>query len=274
MSMPPQWRLPIGVNASLWQYAHSARLARDEETYFAGHPLFAADSHLLAERFVEPGPLIDLGCGSGRHTLQFARRGFPVVAVDLSWWMLHVLGERTRAEGLRVARVQANLCGLGCLPDRTFQYALSMFSTLGMIRSTRARERALEETFRILQPGGWVALHAHNIWLNIHDRQGRRWLLKQAGKVLRRQPDAGDRRMFYRGVPNMEVHLYRWRELRRELRAAGFKITEVVPIDTTSARLIPAPWFFHSLRAGGWVVFARRPRQLMPLRSTRLSNCV
>ncbi|MBX6315952.1 MAG: class I SAM-dependent methyltransferase [Isosphaeraceae bacterium] len=259
MSPPPPWRLPEGVNPALWEYAHSSRLAADEDEYFRGHPLFTADARALDERFVEPGPLVDLGCGVGRHALRFARRGFPVVAIDLSRPMLSALGEKARAEGLVIARFEANLCRLSFLPEGYFAYALLMFSTLGMIRGASARRRALAETFRILRPGGRLALHAHNLWLNLRDAQGRLWLLGQVGKALLGRPDVGDRRMTYRGIPNMEVHLYRWGELRRDLHSAGFRIDEVLPIDAVHARPIAAPRVLHHLRAGGWLVFASRP---------------
>ena len=64
--------------------------------------------------------------------------------------------------------------------------------------------------------------------------------------------------MNYRGIPGMKVHLYRWGELKRELRGAGFQIQEVLPLDEVSAASIDAPWFAQSLRAGGWIVFAVR----------------
>jgi len=35
--VPPTWKLPRGVNASLWQYAHTPRLADEEDGYFDGH---------------------------------------------------------------------------------------------------------------------------------------------------------------------------------------------------------------------------------------------
>jgi ubiquinone/menaquinone biosynthesis C-methylase UbiE len=258
LTPPPAWRLPEGVNPSLWEYAHTPRLATEEDEYFDGHPLFRADSDALGARFTEPGPLIDLGCGVGRHSLQFARRGFPVVAVDLSAPMLQQLGKKVGAEGLKVDLVQANLCRLGCFPDGTFSYALSMFSTLGMIRGAKARRRALIEAHRILKPGGRLALHAHNAWLNLRDPQGRFWLMGQALKWVAGRPDVGDRRMTYRGIAGMEVHLFTWRGLSREIRNAGFKIDEVLPIDAVRSRPIAAPWLGHGVRAGGWIVFASR----------------
>jgi SAM-dependent methyltransferase len=257
--VPPRWRLPQGVNSSLWHYVHTPRLAEDEDAYFEDHPLFKTDRQALDARFIEPGPLVDLGCGTGRHALRFAARGFSVTAVELSHSMLQRVGEKALAERVELLRVRANLCDLACLPDRTFDYALLMFSTLGMIRGSEARSQALAESFRILRPGGRLALHAHNLWLNLRDPQGCAWLLGQMVRAIGRDSSFGDRKMTYRGIPKMEVHLYRWAELAGELQRAGFQIDEVLQIDRVNARPIGAPWLLPNLRAGGWIVFLSRP---------------
>jgi ubiquinone/menaquinone biosynthesis C-methylase UbiE len=255
--IPPAWRLPDGVDAPLWQYTHTPRLAADEDAYFEGHALFRADEQILDERFTVPGRLVDLGCGAGRHSIRFAKRGFSVTAVDLSHSMLYVVGQKARGAGVEISRVQVNLCRLGCLPDQSFDYAISMFSTLGMIRGRDARRRALTEARRILQPGGRFVLHLHNLWLNLRNPQGRTWLLRHAAKALSRRVELGDRRMDYRGINGMYVHLYRWGELKRDLRHAGFRIDEVIPLDEVSAAPVSMPWLAQSIRAGGWIVFAK-----------------
>jgi SAM-dependent methyltransferase len=50
----------------------------------------------LAKVVAPPGPVADLGCGPGAHTLALARRGYDVVGVDGSPRMVEVA--RTRAE--------------------------------------------------------------------------------------------------------------------------------------------------------------------------------
>jgi SAM-dependent methyltransferase len=257
--VPPSWRLPEGVNIPLWEYFHTPRLAVEEDAYFAGHPLFEIDARLVDERFVTPGRLIDLGCGAGRHSIRFAARGFDVVSVDLSGSMLDTVNRKALAQGLELLTLQTSVCRLACFPADTFDYALSMFSTLGMIRGSPARRKALREAFRLLRPGGRLALHVHNLWLNLRDPQGRTWLLRQFTRTLVARSELGDRRMTYRGIAGMEVHLYRWGELKRELHAAGFAIDEVVPLEDVTYQPIAHPWLLQSIRAGGWLVFARKP---------------
>jgi SAM-dependent methyltransferase len=256
--IPPSWRLPAGVDGPLWQYTQTPRLAAEEDAYFADHPLFQADKLLLDERFLAPGRLVDLGSGTGRHALRFAARGFKVVAVDLSQPMLEVVRSKARSAGIDLLCVRANLCRLACFRDEVFDYALLMFSTLGMVRGPSSRRGVLAEAARILHHGGRLALHAHNLWLNLRNPQGRAWLGTQLSNAMLDRSQFGDRRMDYRGIAGMRVHLYRWGELRHELRRAGFQIDETVPLDETSSAPIRAPWLLPGFRAGGWIVFATR----------------
>lgn len=255
MSRPlPSWKFPEGVDRPLWDYAQSERIASEEDAYFTGHPLLAVDGPIVAERFRSPGRLIDLGSGAGRLSAFFAHRGFDVTAVDLSQSLLAT----TRSKGEAIGASRANLCRLP-FADASYDYAIAMFSTFGMIRGQQARVRAFIEAGRVLKPGGRLAFHVHNLWLNLRDPQGRRWLVADRLRRLAGRPGRGDRTMPYRGIPNMTVHLFSFREVRSLVRAAGLRIAEVVPLDEVSARPIAAPWWLRDLRCGGWIIFADKP---------------
>lgn len=255
----PQWRLPSGVTLGLWQYAHAEHIAYDYDDYFAQNSLFEFDESVLARHFTRPGRLVDLGCGTGRLLLPFVRRGFRGLAVDLSVPMLEVVGEKAREESLSIDRLRANLTQLDCLRDQSADYAICMFSTLGMVRGRKNRRTVLRHTHRILKPGGKFVLHLHNRWYNLFDPQGRVWLLKNmfAALVLRNQ-EAGDKFFDYRGIPNMFLHAFTRSELQADLRSAGFRILEFISLDTQRRHALARPWLLGRLRANGWIVVCAR----------------
>lgn len=255
----PQWRLPNGVTLGLWQYAHADHIADDYDDYFAENSLFEFDESVLARHFTQPGLLVDLGCGTGRLLVPFARRGFRGLAVDLSMPMLDVVGQKAREESLVIDRLRANLTQLDCLRDGVADYAICMFSTLGMVRGRQNRQRALRHARRLLKPGGKFALHVHNRWYNLFDPQGRAWLMRNLGSAWwRGDQEPGDKFFDYRGIPNMFLHVFTRGELKADLAAAGFRIVEFIALDTPRRHALRRPWWLGRLRANGWIVVCTR----------------
>lgn len=255
----PQWRLPEGVTLGLWQYAHADHIAYDYDEYFAHNSLFEFDESVLARHFTRPGLLVDLGCGTGRLLVPFAQRAFHGLAVDLSMAMLDVVGQKAREESLSIDRLRADMTQLGCLRDHIADYAICMFSTLGMIRGRANRLRVLRHARRILKPGGKFVLHVHNRWYNLFDPQGRLWLMRNMLSVLLKQDqELGDKFFDYRGIPNMFLHVFTRRELKADLVAAGFRLVEFIALDTERRHALRRPWLFGRLRANGWIVVCSR----------------
>lgn len=250
----PDWSLPRGVNRSLWEYAHAEHIATEYDDYFAENRLFQFDEAALLARLTRPGRLVDLGCGSGRLSLAFARRGFDTLAVDLSRPMLKVVAEKARREGLKIDLLQANLVQLDGIADRSADYCICMFSTLGMICGRENREQALAQVRRILKPDGLFVAHVHNRWYHLHDPQGRFWL---ATGWLRRwwhgELEAGDKVFEYRRIPRMRLHTFTRCEFAGALRKVGFSIREWLPLDAGRQSELSRPWFFESIRANGWI---------------------
>lgn len=257
----PQWQLPPGVTRGLWDYAHSDAVAYDYDDYFAHNQLFDFDEQIvldeLKSRQIEPGATIaDFGCGTGRALVTLARQGYRGLAIDLSEKMLEVVREKTAADALAIECVHANWVEMeNDIPTDSADCAISLFSTLGMIRGRDNRAAALSQTRRVLKAGGPFVLHVHNYWYNLYDPGGPWWVLRSLGRAaFKRDIEAGDKFFPYRGVPNMFLHVFRESELKRDLRKAGFRITRIIPLAPQRYRELKFPWLLSSLRANGWIV--------------------
>jgi SAM-dependent methyltransferase len=95
------------------------------------------------------GSVLDLGCGTGGHALELARRGARVVGVDRSAAMLESARAKAGAAGLAAEFVEADVRSVDL--SRTFDAVLMMFALLGYqlsneevlatLRSARAHVR-------------------------------------------------------------------------------------------------------------------------------------
>ena len=252
--MRPDWQLPPGVTRGLWEYSQADHIATEYDDYFAFNQLFKFDEQVLATHLQTPGVVVDLGSGTGRALLPLVRRGFRGVAVDLSLPMLGEVGRKAAIEHVHVDRVRANLVQLDCLADATADYCICMYSTLGMIRGRDAREKVVAHARRILKPGGLLVIHVHNFWYNVFEPLSRAWALKSIARaLLRRDTEAGDKYFDYRRIPNMFLHVFTQSELVAALQAGGFRVNELIPLDTARQAALRHPWLLGRFRANGWI---------------------
>ena len=125
---------------------------------------FLGDSHdpgrAAAVRLLGPGPgaLLDLGCGTGAHTVAFRERDWEVIGVDASEDMLR----RARERGLDVVHADAS-----SLPfeDVAFDAAVSLWTHTDLDDFAAA----VREVARVLKPGGaFVYVGGHPCFVGPH----------------------------------------------------------------------------------------------------------
>lgn len=204
--------------------------------------------------------VLEVGCGIGTDTVNFAHARAAVTAVDLS------------AESLRIARQRAEVMGVDDRIRFHHADAESLDATLpvdaydlvysfGVLHHTPRPDRALRQLRRYLAPDGTLKVMLYHRWswkvLSIAARHGRVWDLD---RLVARHSEAQT------GCP--VTHLYSRRQACALLRDAGFRVTEaavhhIFPYRVSDYihyhhvwawpwRAVPGPMFRWLERRIGW----------------------
>lgn len=114
--------LPLHQHAS-WRDFFATQAETYEDNPFTFHT--EAEVSFLLNLYPVPvgSRILDVGCGTGRHAREFARRGYPVTGIDFSPEMLAEARRRT-PENLPVTYVEANAREF--MLDAMFDYAICL----------------------------------------------------------------------------------------------------------------------------------------------------
>jgi SAM-dependent methyltransferase len=121
------------------------------------------------------GPVLDLGCGTGRLMLPLLRDGHVVVGLDLSPAMLERAAARVRRLGpagrRRALLLRADLRALPLGPR--FAFAVAAFHTIQHCETDADLLRFFRGAAAALVPGGWLAFDAFAPTRRFLERRGR-----------------------------------------------------------------------------------------------------
>ena len=258
------WQLPSGVTAGNWDYITGRQIAENYDQFLAETPLTSADWEIL-DRYLPAVPedehpskkkqiVADFGCGTGRHVLRLMKRGYQVVAVDLSLSMLDCLSRKSSAEKQKldpdkIWKLQANLVELEGFKPNCIDHAICMFSTMGMINGRGHRQRFLQHVRRILKQDGQFILHVHNFWQQLLHPGGFSWLITNTFQSVCGRCELGVRNMF--------IHSFRKTELKTDLQMAGFRQTTWYGVHSKHKKLVESPSGRQTFQLVGWIVVCR-----------------
>ncbi|MGE5282428.1 MAG: SAM-dependent methyltransferase [Chloroflexota bacterium] len=111
----------------------------------------------------EGARVLDLACGTGRHSIELARRGFSVVGVDIAPDLLEVANRDAGEAGLdNVSFLAADLRGLAF--DEEFDVVLNLNDgAIGYFETEEENHRTFEVIAAALAPGGGNLLQLPNV---------------------------------------------------------------------------------------------------------------
>ena len=148
-----------------WRHFFDEYADRYEEEEFTRNT--EVEIRFLRERLRVPegGRILDVGCGTGRHSIGLALEGFRMTGVDLSGSMLEVARSRARDAGVEVEWIHAN--AVDYRSDADFDGVICLcegaICLLGADDDPFERDLAiLGNIYGSLRPGGRLILNALN----------------------------------------------------------------------------------------------------------------
>jgi SAM-dependent methyltransferase len=136
---------------------------RDDIDYYAG---LAASS---------PGPILEIGCGTGRVTIPMATSGARVTGMDLCPDMLAVAQSKVAAlpesVGNRIELVRGDMTGFDL--GRTFPLIVTPFRPFQHLATPKEQKACLDSVRKHLAPGGTFVLDIFDPDLDILTDRGR-----------------------------------------------------------------------------------------------------
>ena len=101
------------------------------------------------------GPILDLGCGTGRVTLHLAEEGHEVIGVDREPAFVDALNERAARAKVTARGVVGDVRDLAL--DRQFPLVIAPQQLLQILGGEEERRVCLASIARVLEPGGLAA---------------------------------------------------------------------------------------------------------------------
>src|SRR5215218_8945391 len=106
--------------------------------------------------------ILDLGCGTGRHSLELVRHGFSVVAVSFRPELVEIARKDAAEQGLEAEFVQADLRELEY--EDEFDVVLNLNDgAVGYFETEEENHKTFEVISRALKPGGLNLIQVPNV---------------------------------------------------------------------------------------------------------------
>jgi SAM-dependent methyltransferase len=247
------------VERSLKEYVTRPEMAFRYDAQHADTDLLRFDTEFLKEEMPREGRILDVGCGTGRHLLALSDNGRRVVGMDLSEHMLDISAAKLERAEVAARLVRADMRNPLPFRNGSFDGAICMFSTLGLIPSGAERVEFVREVRRVLKPGGVFAFHVHNRWHNLVSGWGRLWLLRTyLWDRFFSGLEPGDRLMArYGEIRGMYLHVFSLGEVRELIVAGGMELRRVFYLNEERTGEVEGRW--RGVRANGFIVAAEKP---------------
>lgn len=127
-----------------------------------------------------PQKILEIGCGTGNHTQELAKRGIAIVAVDTDENMIKLAKLKVKEENVRIKYTSVEK-----LRDSNFDLAVAMFNVVTYIRDMPSLASFMNAVAKRINEGGIFIFDCWNGVAAIKDPPSlKRGLVKKNGKII------------------------------------------------------------------------------------------
>ena len=122
---------------------------------------FWKSEKLLIDKYFKPkSKTFDIGCGSGRTAIALAQSGYEVIGIDITPKMIETAKTIALSKNIDIDYVVGDATNLK-FPENYFDGSIFANNGWVQIPGKENRQKALNEIYRVLKPGGYLILTAH-----------------------------------------------------------------------------------------------------------------
>jgi D-alanine-D-alanine ligase len=159
-ALGPVENLESHVLPDWWRWIFNPLYLKTDADVVADDRITSSEVDVLLD-VIQPDPdahILDLCCGQGRHTLEFARRGFQFIeGLDRSHYLIQKARKHARSRGLEVRFREGDARKLPHAAD-SFDVVMILGNSFGYFETVEDDVSVLREVLRILKPGGKLVL--------------------------------------------------------------------------------------------------------------------
>ena len=150
-----------------WQQFFDAHAEHYDENIFTKNTLAEVEFFLGLFPLAKGARILDVGCGTGRHSIELAKRGYKATGLDLSNGMLDVARKKARDAGVEVEFIQRDATSFQV--SQPYDAALCVcegaFGLIGANDDPETHDlNVLKCSAAALRPGGGFLLTALNAY--------------------------------------------------------------------------------------------------------------